>query len=95
MAIRIKNLNELKSLASEEPIQCFISLFESRSSKTIQYFQDGMIPDSRIDIQNYKWDVFSAIDDEDLEIEDDEELDALTNIVDAIGLGAMYFECKA
>lgn len=91
MPAQIQTLQQLKDLASKNPIECFINLKHgAKSSKTIQYFPDGIAPDDRHDIDQYKWDVFSSISDEYLEIEDDCELAEMTHIVEAIELNALF-----
>jgi len=88
---KIQTLDELKTLAAVNPLDCFILLSIGRSSKTIQYFPDGMEPDDRNDISNYMWDIFSYIDNEWFEFESDEELSANSHIVEAIESGSLFY----
>lgn len=79
----IESLDELKSIASENPIECFIKLKHgAKSSKSIQYFPNGMPPDERNDIESYQWDIFSSIADTYIEIQGDEELKNQTHLID-------------
>ena len=79
----IETLFELKGLASEETgVDVFIRLNGGlRSSKTIWY-----------NINTGLWSVSHGIDDTFDEDITDEELDELTNIVEAINLKALYLD---
>ena len=86
----IQSLTELKSLASENPVECYIKLKHgAKSNKMIQYFPSGMKPDEREDIDEYKWDIYSSISDEYLEIQDDVELEEETHLIEAIKQNAL------
>jgi len=90
MTKKIESLEQLKRLAENQPIECSISLDHgARTSTTIQYFPTGFSTEERDDISIYKWDVFLGVCDMYLEIEDDEELEDQTHIVEAIRLGAL------
>ena len=92
MPTKIESLNQLKKIANKEPVEFYIRLGESaiRSSKTIQYFPNGISPDDRKDVPLCRWDVFNHISDYYEEFVDDAELAICTNIVEAIKLGAFF-----
>jgi hypothetical protein len=92
MPTKIESLTQLKKIASKEPVEFYIRLGESsiRSSKTIQYFPNGITPDDRKDVLLCRWDIFNHISDGYEEFVDDRELAICTNILEAIKIGAFY-----
>lgn len=79
---QIQSLEELKKLAGENLVECYICLNGGcRSSKNIQYNKGS---DDGKD-----WSVFNLIDDSFEELTE-EELKTKTNIVEAINKGALY-----
>ena len=76
---KIETLEELKVLASEDMIDCFI-MFNGglRSSKQIEY-----------DIDRDEWFIFNEIDGEDQYL-NTKDLEEETNIIEALSKGALY-----
>lgn len=96
---QIHNLDELKELAAAgEPVECFLRLNAgARSSKTIQYWEDGIELDSddadNIDedgTMDAKWLVLHEISDSWEAFETDEDLLTQTNIGTAMVNGAFH-----
>ena len=90
MPIRIQSLTQQKKIASKDAVEFYISLGEgiARSSKTVQYFSDGIEPNDRTDVPLCRWDVLSHSSDCYEEFVDDLELAKGTHIVEAIKKGA-------
>lgn len=87
---KIRNLDHLKQLATNGPIDCQILLdHDAKTSTTIQFFPSGFSTDDRYDIDSYQWDVFLGVCDMYLEIADDNELMNETHIGEAIAKGAL------
>lgn len=76
---KIKTLNQLKKMSSNQICECFISFGVARSSKDISYDQGT-------------WHVFNYIDDTEETFASDGELEILSNIVEAIQAGALFAE---
>ena len=76
---KIETLEELKTLASEDMIDCFI-MFNGglRSSKQIEY-----------DIDRDEWYIFNEIDGEEQYL-NTKELEDETNIIEALNKGSLY-----
>ena len=76
---KIETLEELKVLASEGMIDCFI-MFNGglRSSKQIEY-----------DIDRDEWYIFNEIDGEEQYL-NTKDLEEETNIIEALSKGALY-----
>lgn len=75
---RINNMEELKTLAKDTTLECFIHLQGGlRSSKTITYYGDD------------KWWLYNNIDDTEEELTT-EQLASETNIVKAMDNMALY-----
>ena len=76
---KIETLEELKVLASEDMIDCFI-MFNGglRSSKQIEY-----------DIDRDEWYIFNEIDGEEQYL-NTKDLEEETNIIEALSKGALY-----
>lgn len=87
---KIRNLDHLKQLATNGPIDCQILLDHgAKTSTTIQFFPTGFSTDERDEIELYQWDVFLGVCDMYLEIADDNELMNETHIGEAIARGAL------
>jgi hypothetical protein len=81
MAIKVKNIEQLKLACSDEKRDCFIQLNGGlRSSKSIQY-------DSQLEL----FDIYNFIDDTEQELTE-QELSTNSNIAQAIQKGAFYLD---
>lgn len=76
---KINSLDELKTLCSNNPAECFILLnFGLRSSKDIEY-----------DESSDAWNILNHIDDTE-QVVSTKELSEKTNIIEALEKGALY-----
>lgn len=75
---KVTSLDHLKELALDDVHDFFIQLNGARSSKHIQYDEDGI------------WDIYNEIDDSEQTLNSDTELANNTLIVEAIEKGALY-----